>query len=192
MSGDHGGGRFIDPRPVGDDLRHETRRVAVRAGLPLDDFGRYVIHRWYNYHTHQVVLDIICTYPQVRREANPRNHEVDFYLDGEPFDLKLSRFPRSYGRTMAQARAKPQELVNWLYRNQSRQGRYHLANRFFVMLHHAADQNRTWEVRRMFGLLEETIAAFFRSPRLLRADLVTGEGERAQPRAALLFCVYGE
>ena len=175
-----------------DELRRQTRRVAAQAKLPLREFGQYVVNRWYNYHTHQVVLDIICAYPQVRREANPRNHEVDFYLDGVGFDLELSRFPRAYERTLAQARAQPQELVNWLYREQSSRGRYHTANRFFVVLHHAADPARTWEVRRMFGLLEETVAAFFDSPRLLRADFVTREGKRAQPLAALLFCVYGE
>ncbi len=172
-----------------DELRRATRRVAAEAGLPVNDFASYVIHRWYNYHTHQVVLDMLCAHRRVRREDDPRHRTVDLYLDDRPFDLKLTRFPHAYPGRLDDVRRRPLELVNWLYQNQSSGGRYHTANRLFLVLHHAGDAQRTWEVRRMFDLLQATVDEFLSCPRLLRADL-TANGQSYCPWAGLLWCIY--
>ena len=182
--------RFIYTVRSLEELRREIRRAAGEAGLPLKPFASYVVRRWYNYHTHQIALEILCAHPRVRRAADPRDHEVDLYLDGIPFDLKLTRFPRAYPHSLAHARAHPEGLVNWLYRHQSAQGRYHTANRLFLVLHHAGDPARTWEVRRMFGLLEEAIDGFLQAPRLLQADFVGKDGRRRRPWAGVIFCIY--
>ncbi len=175
-----------------DELRRETRRVAVQRGFPVQRFAAYVIRRWYNFHTHQVVLEIFCAHPRVRREANPRHHHIDFYLDGVPFDLKLTAFPRAYSRPLDDARAEPAGLVNWLYREQSREGRYHTANRLFVVFHHVAEPERTWEVRRMFDLIERAVGAFLEKPTLIRADVLGPDGVRRRPQAGAIFCIYPE
>jgi len=172
-------------------LRRETKRVAAEAGLPLNDFARYVVHRWYNYHTHQVVLDILCAHPRVRREPNPRHHTVDLYLDGEPFDLKLTRFPRSYRSGLPHALDHPEDLARWLYVHQSREGRHHGANRLFVVFHHAEEPERTWELRRDFDLLEQVIGAFLGAPRLFRISFTAPDRKRYSPRAGVIFCVRG-
>jgi len=174
-----------------DELRAQTRRVANKAGLPLHDFACYVVHRWYNHHTHEIALELFTAHPRVRREANRRHRRVDIYLGGVPFDLKLTRFPRAYPGDLARAQAEPRELINWLYRHQSGEGRYHTANRLFLILHHARDPRRTWEVRRMFDLLERHIGAFLEAPRLLRADFVDYSGARQRPCAAAIFCIHG-
>jgi hypothetical protein len=44
------------------------------------------------------------------------------------FDLKVTRYPNS-----AQSDLDDQKLAIWFYNNQSKQGRFHLANRFFVV-----------------------------------------------------------
>ncbi len=173
-----------------DELRQETRRVAATRGFPLQDFAAYVVRRWYNFHTHQVVLEMFCAHPRVRPEPNPRHPSVDFYLDGVPFDLKLTEFPRAYLRSLDEARSCPQDLVNWLYREQSREGRYHAANRMFVVFHHAAMPERTWEVRRMFDRIERAVAAFLERPVLLRADVIGPDGTHHSPQAGLIFCIY--
>ncbi len=183
--------RFIYSIRSLDALRQETKRVAAAAGLPLSDFARYVIHRWYNYHTHQVALDVFCSHPRVRREENPRHHTVDFYLDGEPFDLKLTRFPRAYRNDVATAQAHPDDLARWLYENQSRQGRHHAANRLFVVLHWAGAPERTWELRRDFDLLERQVRAFMDAPCLFHVPFVAPDGGLVRPRAGVVFCVRG-
>ncbi len=181
--------RFIYSIRTLDALRREAKRVAAEAGLPLRDFGRYVIRRWYNFHTHQAVLDVVLAHPRTRPEPDPFHHTVDFHLDGEGFDLKLTGLPRGFGHDIAYARAHPEDLARWLYVHQSVQGRFHAANRLFVVLHDAADPDRTWELRRDFARLERAIHAFLDEPRLMRVEFADREEAHHQPLAGVIFCV---
>jgi hypothetical protein len=170
-------------------LRRETRRVAVETGLPLRDFGRYVIRRWYSFHTHQAALDAVLAHPRTRPEPDPFHHCVDFYLDGEGFDLKLTDLPRRFGHDLAYARTHPEELAHWLYAHQSVQGRFHTANRLFIVLHDALDPDRTWELRRDFARLEQAVHAFLDEPRLVRIEFTDRQGKHHRPAAGVIFCV---
>jgi len=181
--------RFIYNIRELNGLRRETKRVAAERGLPLRDFGSYVIRRWYNFHTHQAALDLILAHPRTRAEPDPFHHTVDFYLDEEGFDLKLTTLPRGLGHDLAYARAHPEELARWLYVNQSKQGRFHGDNRLFVILHNGADPARAWELRRDFGRLERAIRAFLDEPRLLHLEFANQEGKQYRPTAGVIFCV---
>jgi hypothetical protein len=55
--------RFIYKIQTLNALRRETKRVAAELGLPVNELAQYVIHRWYNFHTHQVGLDNILAHP---------------------------------------------------------------------------------------------------------------------------------
>jgi hypothetical protein len=181
--------RFIYATQMLNALRRETKRVAAEMGLPLRDFGRYVIRRWYNFHTHQAALDIILAHPRTRPEPDPFHHTVDFYLDEEGFDLKLTTLPKGFGHDLAYARAHPEELARWLYVHQSQQGRFHGANRLFVILHDGADPARTWELRRDFKQLKKAIRAFLDEPRPMRVEFEDREGKQHRPMAGVIFCV---
>jgi hypothetical protein len=175
-------------------LRRETKRVAAELGLPVNDFARYVIRRWYNFHTHQAALDIILTHPHTRPEPDPFHHTVDFYLSEaalrpEGFDLKLTTLPKGFDQDITYAQNHPEELARWLYVNQSAQGRFHAANRLFVVLHDAADPKRTWELRRDFERLEQVIGNFLNEPRLMRVTFDDQAGDQHQPTAGVIFCV---
>jgi hypothetical protein len=113
---------------------------------------------------------------------------VDFYLDGVGFDLKMTALPQRYGHDLAYARAHPEHLARWLYENQSAQGRYHAANRLFVVLHDAADPERTWELRRDRERLASALSAFLDQPRLVPVDLPDGDVDR-RPLAGIVYCV---
>ncbi len=186
--------RFIYQIDDLDALRSETRRVAAKMNLPLWDFGSYVIRRWYNFHTHQVALDLILAHPRTRPEPDPFHHTVDFYLDDADkrhplgFDLKLTTLPRGFGHDIAYARAHPKELAHWLYVHQSKQGRFHAANRLFVVLHDGADPGRTWELRRDFERLERAIHAFLDEPHLVSVEFEDREGKQRRPLAGVIFC----
>ena len=192
-------------------LRRETKRVAAEAGLPVHEFARYVIRRWYNFHSHQAALDVILAHPRTRPELDPFHHTVDFYLDGEGFDLKLTELPRGFvqdearagsgmatgtprsktvpGEAIAYARAHPVDLARWLYVHQSAQGRFHAANRLFVVLHDAAHPGRTWELRRDFDRLQRSIHTFLDRPRLAHVEFTDREGRTHRPTAGVIFCV---
>jgi methylase of polypeptide subunit release factors len=187
--------RFIYSITDLNALRRETRRVAAELGLPVSDFARYVIRRWYNFHTHQAALEIVLAHPRARPESDPFHHTVDFYLDREGlrpegFDLKLTDFPRGFGHDIAYARAHPEELARWLYERQSKQGRFHAANRLFVVLHDATDPKRTWELRRDFARLEQAIHSFLDAPQWVQLEVTDREGKRHRPTAGIVFCVH--
>jgi hypothetical protein len=170
-------------------LRRKTRQVAEERGLPLHEFGSYVLHRWYNYRTHQVALDMILAHPRTRPEQDPFHHTIDFYLDGVGFDLKLTRFPERYPHELAHARAHPDQLARWLYARQSGERRYHAANRLFVVLYDTVDPSRTWALRRDLTRLNDALGAYLDAPCALRIEVQDPAGETHRPLAGVVFCI---
>jgi len=43
-------------------------------------------------------------------------------------------FPKAFGKDYAYAKENKKELIEWLYNNQSQQGRKHLENRLFICI----------------------------------------------------------
>ena len=84
--------------------------------------------------------------------------------------------------------ANPEDLARWLYENQSGQGRFHAASRLFVVLCDTLEPDRTWELRRDFERLQETIHAFLSAPRLLRVAVADGAGGVHRPLTGVVFC----
>lgn len=181
--------RFIYRIEDLDRLREMTKQAAWQHELSPRDFGSYVIHRWYNFHTHQVTLEIILSHPRTRPEEDPFHHTIDFYLDGKGFDLKLTRLPHGFDGDIDEARSCSEALARWLYVNQSQQGRFHAANRLFVVLHDALTPARTWELRRDFVQLEAVIGAFLDEPRLMPIPFADQNGSQRCPTAGVIFHV---
>lgn len=124
----------------------------------------YVLHRWYNYHTSVYCEDIFCDYGAVHEE-NRRNHDVDIYIDGTPFDVKLTAYPkaliprRPYDLT---TRSGKNDMIKWFYDNQSKGSRHQWLSRLYVV----CDTNNKSELLKMkcdFDLLREAIGNFMRS-----------------------------
>lgn len=93
----------------------------------------YAIHRWRNFKRHEAWQALLFEQvPDIAPTANSYDKVQDFYIpfDGQPipFDLKVTRYPHAAERGL-----NDYELANWFYLNQSRQGRFHLSNRFFVV-----------------------------------------------------------
>ena len=111
---------------------HDLNRFASDKGLDSSEIS-YSIHRWRNFKRHEAWLLLICeTVPGVTLTIDKFHKHQDFYLntDGEehPFDLKVTRLPSSVESSISDL-----ELAYWMYLNQSRQGRFHLKNRFFII-----------------------------------------------------------
>jgi hypothetical protein len=181
--------RFIYDIRTLDELRRETKRVATRLDLPVHDFARYVIRRWYNFHTHQITLDIIMAHPRTRPEIDPYHHNVDFYVDREGFDLKLTPLPRGFAHNIGYARAYPGKLASWLYEHQSKQGRFHTANRLFVVIYDTMATDRVWELRRDFTRLGRAIHTFLDAPHWISVKFADHEGKQHRPLTGVIFCV---
>lgn len=95
---------------------------------------QYVLHRWYNFVTsiHCEELFIECG---AEKEEDLKNKEIDIYIDGVPFDVKLTVYPKAlYNHPYnLKTREGKNKMIEWMYEHQSQQGRKHLKNRLFIV-----------------------------------------------------------
>jgi hypothetical protein len=171
-----------------NEVWSQVNIVARAEGIEVKAFGAYAVNRWYNHHTHDQILQMFLTHPDVQPEENRKHRTVDFHWRGLPFDLKISHFPRGYRADIEFARQYPHHLAHWLYAHQSKQGRFHTGNRLFIILHNPAQPELSWQLRRDFEGLEQLIHNFLTAPILLGLTLTRPEAHEAHhPWSAVLF-----
>jgi len=112
----------------------------------------------------------------------PKDHEVDFTIDGVPFDLKTSELPSIFVDRQAELVQDPTPLASWFYRFQSRERRFHLANRLFLVLCDLEEPGEAWRLRADVTALRASIDGFMNDPRLVELRLPDPDGE---PRSVL-------
>ncbi len=100
----------------------------------FEELRIYALNRWYNFWSAKGIEAIFCSYPNVKPHSDPYHQFIDFWIDEIPFDHKTSVFPKGYTKSMKFARENPADLLGWLYDNQSKQKRFHLQNRLFLIL----------------------------------------------------------
>lgn len=123
---------------------------AMRATLevhPLNkrDFFNYAANRWFNFWSAMAIEQIFSELENVTPSHNHKNRLVDFSLNGIDFDHKTSVYPKGFWQTLFYAQKHEEELLQWLYKNQSQQQRKHLENRLFLIVH-AADGEH-WKLK---------------------------------------------
>ena len=117
---------------------YELRLIAETKKLSEEELT-YAEHRWRNFKRHDAWLSVICLkWPDVQRASDPRDPDKDFSMEvlnhRLEFDLKVTRMPKSIPVSL-----NDRELVLWMYRNQSKESRYHLRNRIFVVAENELD-----------------------------------------------------
>ncbi len=122
---------------------------------------KYALHRWYNFKTSKECERIFAACG-AKREVNPKNKTVDFYVNGEPFDLKLTVYPAKlsvrhpYNLTTREGKNR---MIRWLYENQSQGGRKHLANRLFIVCE-GEDPYESLKLKSDFAQIEQGIKEY--------------------------------
>ncbi|MCK7522579.1 MAG: hypothetical protein MZV64_35295 [Ignavibacteriales bacterium] len=85
----------------------------------FDLYFNYTINRWYNFWSAQAVENIFCSLPNVKPALDSKDRLVDFTINGVSFDHKTSIFPKNFPYKIDEAIKKTDELIKWLYKNQS-------------------------------------------------------------------------
>ena len=137
----------------------------------------YALNRWYNFWSAMAVEDIFASHSCVEPNRNSFDKLVDFKIEKIPFDHKTSVFPRGFNRPYDYARVHEDELIEWLYDNQSQQGRKHFKNRLFIMLYDGNTMQH-WKMKSEIMLLKSAIDDYvtnFSKKQLHQFDF--GEGE---------------
>ena len=108
----------------------EVIRSARNRGISTE----YALHRWYNFHTSIYCEQLFCELGAVK-EQDTKNREIDIYIKDEPFDVKVSVYPKALSSHPydLNTREGKDEMIRWLYQHQSQQQRKHLKNRLFIV-----------------------------------------------------------
>jgi hypothetical protein len=138
-------------------------------------YEHYCIHKWFNTLSARALEELFCRHPRVRPNKSKYDKLIDFSIKTVPFDHKTSTFPQHYPHSQAYAEANPASLIEWLYEQQGKQGRFHLENRLFVVLY--AEDGEHWRLRSEIGLIESSIGAYLEGFKRNNLSMLLLEGE---------------
>lgn len=93
----------------------------------------YALCRWYNFATSKQCEEIFCKYGAVPEE-NEKNHDIDFYINDVPFDLKLTVLSSKYPWPKPIGRLDKNRYIQWLRENASKESRSWNNNRLYVVV----------------------------------------------------------
>ena len=125
-----------------------------------NDLKNYALNRWYNFWSAKAIETIFCNHELVKPHENPRNKFVDFYIDSIPFDHKTTVFPKGFKNSIPYAINHKKVLINWLYKNQSKQQRQHFKNRLYIVLIDFDNQNEHWKLKAEITWLRGKISTY--------------------------------
>lgn len=125
------------------------------------NLSNYGLNRWYNFWSAMAVESIFCSHPEVKANVNRYDKLIDFSICNIPFDHKTTVFPRGFKQSYGYALEHKKELIEWLYANQSQQGRKHLSNRLFIVLYDSIEGEH-WKLKANIALLKEAINAYLK------------------------------
>lgn len=135
--------------------------VAEAQEINKEQLFQYATNRWYNFWSAKAVEWIFSETDGVQRATNVKDSEKDFYLFEIPFDHKTSVFPKQFNKTFEYAQNHKNELIEWLYKNQSTQKRHHFKNRLFIVVY---DKNgEHWKLKAEIGMLKKAIQKYVAS-----------------------------
>jgi hypothetical protein len=124
-------------------------------------YFNYALNRYYNFWSAQGIEKIFTSCPGVLPAMNSKDRLVDFTINGVTFDHKTSVYPAGYGIPFNEAKKKPNQLIKWLYDNQSRERRYHLRNRLFIVLY--SSRSGHWKMKCELLVLKNIIEEYVRT-----------------------------
>lgn len=149
---------FIYKTSNWDKLNEQIALIIAFENLDEKEFFQYCSNRWYNFWSAMAVEHIFAEINGVIPHKNPKNRKIDFNCFGKDFDLKTSVFPRGFNHSLEFAKNNPKELISWLYKNQSKQARFHLENRLFLIVF--AENGQHWKLKAEISFLKQVVEKY--------------------------------
>ena len=148
---------FVYQIPTFDETLKEIEN-RFRKDKEHQNIANYALNRWYNFWSAQAVEKIFCSLPNVQPALDGKDRLIDFTIDGVTFDHKTSIFPKNFPYKIKDAIKKTDELIKWLYKNQSQQQRKHMKNRLFIVLYSSTGEH--WKLKAEISWLKERIEKY--------------------------------
>ena len=154
--------KYIYKTRTYDSLVEKTKMVCkIYPELEYDKIFRYALNRWFNHMISLYAEDVFTSHDDVEDEPDIYNREIDFYIKGIPFDLKMSVFPKWFGHDIDYALEHKEELIEWMYKHCSKEKRLHNGNKMFIVCyssdwnHNQVKWNLQWIKEVIDGYMED-------------------------------------
>lgn len=131
-------------------------QLEERISTLSPELRNYALNRWLNFWSAKGIEQIFTTHPNVVACQNEYDKTVDFYINNIPFDHKTSVFPKGFQKDISYALEHKRELIEWLYKEQSQQGRLHFKNRLFVVLYDK-ESSEHWKLKAEISFIKQEI-----------------------------------
>ncbi|HET8808847.1 MAG TPA: hypothetical protein VFM65_01100 [Flavobacteriaceae bacterium] len=167
---------FIYETETWESLVEKMKNKTQIHQLDKNAFFQYAANRWYNFWSAVAVEKIFTEIRGVEPALNHKNRLVDFSIFGINFDHKTSVFPKGFGQTLHYAQTHTEEMLYWLYKNQSQQGRKHHENRLFIIVFNSNGEH--WKLKAEISWLKSKIldyVATFEASKLTKLEFPTGK-----------------
>ncbi len=168
--------RFIYETATWEELIEIVKHKVETEHFKKREFFQYAANRWYNFWSAMAVERIFTEIDGIEPALNQKDRLVDFNLFGINFDHKTSVFPKGFRQTILYAQNHEEELLYWLYKNQSQQSRKHLENRLFLIVH--AQDGEHWKLKSEITWLKSIIlnyVATFEASKLRTLEFPTNK-----------------
>ena len=146
---------FIYETHTFSDLKKRTISLS-------DDIKNYAFNRWLNFWSAKGVEQIFTSQENVIANKNKYDKLVDFKINNIPFDHKTSIFPQGFKKDFRYALDNNKELIQWLYENQSQEGRKHFENRLFIILFNKSGKEH-WKLKAEIIFIKQYIEEYIKN-----------------------------
>ncbi len=140
------------------DSFDEIVRLATEKNVNVT----YAVKRWFNFQSAMFAEAMFHKYGAIK-ETNSKHKTIDFYINDIGFDLKNTTLSESFAKR-GYYEYDYEEYVKWLYANQSAGGRYHEANRLFIVFACKDDLSKSILLKSRFDLIEKRIKEYMENP----------------------------
>ncbi len=151
---------FIYETTSWEKLIDKIKEVYLKYGLNKNEIFQYAANRWYNFQSAKAIEDLFCSSDGVI-PAKEKDPDKDFFINNIPFDHKTSVFPEKFGYPYDWAIRNERKLIQWLYKNQSKQKRFHLKNRLFVIVYDPKGNH--WKMKAELNLIKDAVENYLQN-----------------------------
>lgn len=142
------------------DLLTEEIEVKFKHNFQYNNLKNYALNRWFNFWSAKAIENFFCEHENVKPHTDTFNKFTDFFINDIPFDHKTAVFPNGFKKSVPYAIEHKNELIEWLYKNQSQQQRKHYKNRLFVVLINYENESKHWKLKAEINWLKKIISTY--------------------------------
>lgn len=135
---------------------------------------------------------LFCEYDAIHDE-DLTNHDIDIYIDGIPYDVKLTVYPVELNNHPYNLKTRQDKnaMISWYYKHQSQQTRKQMLNRIYIVCD-AHSQRGKLKMKSDFDLIRTKVQTFMQH--VEQNDMnkieIPDEGKKYRLKSDIVYISY--